>query len=190
MRGYRQTNRLKSHIFRGGLILAAFIYSAVMCVSGVRSATLRQMEKALHTQMQESMLQTLAGEEDRVYVHLQRDKNHAVTSVTVNGILLNQLQMRYHKALTVTSWNYQICLTAADILGSKLFSFVPGHITVSLTPSVEWNVNIISRTLTNDPNSNRFQLVMITKAHAATVLFLHAELEEEVLLYETIIYTS
>lgn len=190
MRGHRRTDRLKMQVFRVGLILAAFIYSVVMCVSGVRSATLRQMKKALHAQIQESMFQTLAGEEDRVYVHLQRDKNYAVTSVTVNGILLNQLQMRYHKALTITPLNYQIRLTAADLLGSKLFSFIPGHIIVSLAPSVEWETNIISRTLTNDPRSNRFQLVMITKARAVSVLFLHVELEEEVLLYETIIYTS
>ncbi len=190
MKRYRTVLRLKKRNYYLLLIFAALIYSAFLCVSGIRAATAKQMQEHLYSQMQQAVLQILAGEENQVFVHLRRDRNDDITAITVNGILLSQLQMRYHEALTTSPAKCSIRLTAADLLGSRLFAFIPGSITLSCAPETEWEAAVVSRTLENDEKSRQFQLVLMTKGIANHTALFHAELEEEILLYETVIYTA
>lgn len=191
MKPYGNKKGWKKHYSYCLLLLAALLYSIFLCISSIRDAATRQMQELLYIQMQTALLNTLAGEENQVFVHLRRDNNNDITAVTVNGILLSQLQVRYRDALTAAAHpKYKIRFTTADLLGSKLFAWIPGSISLSCKPEIRWDATVVSRTLEQIDDSKQFQLVLMTTASANCVTWLHAELREEVLLYETVIYTA
>lgn len=172
------------------LLAAALVYAVWSCIAGISKAIQIQMGAYLQKQAHTAALSVLAGEEDRAFVSLRRDQNDHITAVTVNGILLNQLQMEYLSALDHTAEPCSVSLSAADLLGCKLLSFLPWRMKVSCRPTIVWESNILSRTIECSDHTKQFQLLLAVSGNAEHFAGMKTTYQQELLLYETVIYTT
>ena len=130
----------------------------------------------------------LEGEGTIEPVSLRRDQNHQITAVTVNGILLNQLQTEYSQQLLQCATAYPIRLSVADLLGSKWLSWLPGGISFTLHPVVTWDAEVISRTFSDADSTRCFQVILVTNSDAAVFPWQRITLQDELILFEAVLY--
>ena len=171
-------------------IIAALLYSVWSCIDGISTAMQTQMESYLQKQAHRAAQSALAGEEDQVFVSLRRDQNDYITAVTVNGILLNQLQMEYISALNNVTAPCCYSLSMADLLGCRVLSFLPWRIKIPCRAAIIWESNILSRTLENNDRSKQFQLLLVVSGTAEHFVGMESTYQQELLLYETVIYAT
>ena len=188
MKPYGVIYEQKKHVLSYLILLAGILYAAYMSYSGVQAAMIKQMDSYLMNQIQHAQRSAFPAEDELVLVRLRRDGNQNITAVTVDGILLNKLQKEYQNALNVDS-TYAFRLSTADVLGRNFFFWVPGKWSISCRPEIAWHSIIKSRTLEQVDGVRIFQLVLTTECTAKLYFLFCTELHEEVLLFETIIYT-
>ena len=181
--GVKQKKRL-----RQGLILAALLYSLFVSITGIRSAITQQIQITLQQQIYSAQQTALEGEGTIEPVSLRRDQNHQITAVTVNGILLNQLQTEYSQQLLQCATAYPIRLSVADLLGSKWLSWLPGGISFTLHPVVTWDAEVISRTFSDADSTRCFQVILVTNSDAAVFPWQRITLQDELILFEAVLY--
>ena len=170
------------------LILAALLYSLFLSITGIYSAVTQQIQITLQQQISSAKQAALEGEEMFEPVYLRRDQNHQITAITVNGILLNQLQAEYSHQLLQCATTYPVRLSVADILGSKWLSWFPGGISFTLRPAVTWKAEVISRTFSNTDSTRCFQVVLVTNSAATVFPWQQITLQDELILFEAILY--
>lgn len=188
MKRYRK--RISRRFFNCIVIFAALLYSGWFCVSGFQSSAFQQIQEYLIMQVNHAAFLTLEEQADQNFVSLRRDSNHDIIAVTVNGILLSQLQMQYQNTLESTPSQCNLELHISDLIGGFLFSWIPGRIRTSCTVKTNWDASIISRTIEENEHTIRFQLILVTNGTAKYFSLFDAAIHEELMLYETTIYTT
>ena len=188
MKPYYAIYKQKKHVLSYFILLVGILYAAYISYSGVQATMVKQMRSYLTNQMQQAQRHTFLVEDDLILVRLRRDGNNNITAVTVDGILLNQLQMKYQTALNTVS-TYVFRISMADMIGSRLLFWLPGEWSISCHPEIAWYTIIKSRTLEQVDGVKIFQLILTTECTAEWCSFFKTELNEEVLLFETVIYT-
>ncbi len=169
------------------LIPAALLYSLFLCITGVHTAISKQMELHLFQRIWAAQQFALEGEEQTDPVYLRRDQNNQITAITVNGILLNQIQAQYSQFLYKDTSAYPVRLNAADFLG-KLFFWVPGSLSFSVSPEVKWDAEVLSRTFSQDETTRCFQVILTTTGNARVFPWQNIKIQEELVLYEALLY--
>lgn len=172
------------------ILFAALLYSGWLCFSGIRNAVSQQVQHFLRCQAQDVALLVLNEKEESTFVYLRRDANNDITAVSVNGVLLSQLQIQYQKALEASSAHCNLDLRLSDVLGSDLFSWLPGRFTASYRMKPNWNTSVVSRTIKHDENTTQFQVLLIAKGTANACAWFDADICEELILFETMLYAG
>lgn len=186
----RHRKQINRRIFNFMIIFAALLYSGWLCFSGIHSSVLQQVREHLMMQIQDAAFSVLEEQEMYPFVSLQRDANHNIVAVSVNGIALSQLQMKYQTMLKAAPSYCNLELRLSDLLGTGLFSWIPGGIQTSCKVKVNWDASIVSRTIEVNKQVIHFQLILITNGTATCFSFLQPNIREELVLYETMICTS
>ncbi len=168
------------------LIPAALLYSIFLCITSVHTAISKQLELHLLQQVWSAQQYALRENMQTDPVYLRRDQNNQITAVTVNGILLNQLQGQYSQFLYQNTSAYQIRLKTADFLGN-LFFWVPGSFSFTIHPEVQWDTKVLSRTFSQDAATRCFQVILTTHGEAK-IFRQRIKIREELILYEALLY--
>ena len=184
----RPAAKRKKQIYRFLLPVALF-YSIYLSFTGIHTAITQQMQSNLLLQITAAQQQALEGEEELDPVYLKRDQNNQIIAIAVNGIVLNQIQGVYYQFLQQGNAEYTVCLTAADLLGSKLLFWIPGSIPVALRPNIHWEAEIRSRTFVQDDTTRHFQVVLVTTGTATVSPWQELSVHEERVLYEALLYS-
>ena len=188
MKPYGAIYKRKRQYLSFVILLLSIIYVTYSSYIGIKTALTKQICLFLTEQIQQAQQCVFHPESEHVLVRLRRDQNENITAVTVDGIMLNQLQIEYQKALTKNHF-CSVHLSVADILGSKLLFWLPGKWQISCHLETTWRTAIKTRTLEQINGVKVFQLILTTECNAAWYEFFHTAICEDVLLYETVIYT-
>ena len=169
------------------VIPVALLYSFVCCITNISNAISRQLEIHLLQNVWEAQMSALEVEGRTDPVYLRRDRNNQITAITVDGILLNQLQTQYIQYLFKKSSACQIQLKAKDLLGN-LFFWIPGSVSLYVQPDIHWDVKVCSRTFYQDASTRCFQIILTTAGENRSI-FPRLKIQEELILYEALLYS-
>jgi hypothetical protein len=169
------------------VIPVALLYSFVCCITNISNAISRQLEIHLLQNVWEAQMSILEAEGRIDPVYLRRDRNNQITAITVDGILLNQFQAQYSQYLYKKAPSCLIQLKAKDILGN-LFFWIPGSVSLYVRPDIHWDVKVCSRTFYQDTTTRCFQIILTTAGENRSI-FSRLKIQEELVLYEALLYS-
>lgn len=171
-------------------LLFAIIYSVGLCAVNAHIAISNKAEEQLAAIAHQALMETLKGEEQQAFVHLRRDASSNITAITVNGVLLSQLQIRYLNKLQSSEHTWKMEVPISELLGGRILSWVPGKVTLSCQPVISWEAAVLSRTVELNDTTKQFQLLLTTGGTANWLLhIMDADIKLETIIYETIIYS-